>query len=97
VSFLSTVTAGERVWLINNRILCKFQSGFVKNKKRIDKIQRRYILIDRERERERETGREKEAYLLIYGHLQNAFASIRRENLVYKTRKRVYYGCGWPY
>jgi hypothetical protein len=86
---LSTFTAGKRDWLINNKILCNFQSGFVKNKKKIVKIQRRDILRERERERERK------AYLLIFGHLQNAFASIHRENLAYKTRKRIHCGCGW--
>jgi len=85
VCVLSTLSTGKRDWLINNKIVSNFQSGFVKNKKKIDKIQRRDILRERERK----------AYLLIFGHLHKALASINRENLVYKTLRKVYCGCGW--
>jgi len=68
--FLSTLSTGKKDWLINNKILSNFQSGFVKNKKKIDKIQRRDILRERERKE----------YLLIFGQLQNTLASLHREN-----------------
>jgi len=46
--FLSTLSTGEKDWLINSKIVSNFQSGFVKNKKKIDKIERRDNLRERE-------------------------------------------------